>query len=187
MQSAYLTFIALSSALAGGVLAARHVLHPTGAGVPAAVVNPAQDDCPPIEAFSLADHWSVSLGSMPADQVWPRLRQALAAWRKAYFPQDTSSLPALVLERAASPQQQTSRLDAHEGRTCFFRVRQSPQVQYRLALAFRIVEPAGRGATTLEVRWLSGLRGAGEKTWLADRERVGPLVEDLVRRLTQPQ
>ncbi len=182
----YLSFVALSAALAGGVLTARLVLRPTAAGVPAVILNAEQDECPPIDAFSRADHWSVSLSGVPPDQVWPRLRQALDAWRKQYFPEDTSSLPALVLERDASPQQRTSRLDAYEARTCFFRVRQAPRVQYRVALAFKILEPTSRDATTLEVRWLSGIKGAGERTWTIDRERVGPLVEDLVRRLKQP-
>lgn len=182
----YLSLVALSSALAGGVLAARLVLRPTAAGVSAAILPSEQDECPPIDAFSRADHWSVSLSGVPPDQVWPRLRQALDAWRKTYFPGDTSSLPALVLERDASPQQQKSRLDAYEARTCFFRVQQAPRVQYRLALVFRILEPASPGTTTLEVRWLSGIKGAGERTWTMDRERAGPLVEDLVRRLKQP-
>src|ERR1041385_5342160 len=182
----YLSLVALSSALAGGVLTARLVLRPTGAGMPAVILNPEQDDCPSIDAFSRADHWSVSLNGVAPDHVWPRLREALAAWRKTYFPEDTSSLPALILEREASPQQQTSRLDAYEARTRFFPVHQSPRVQYRVALAFKILEPTSRGATTLEVRWLSGIKGAGERTWTNDKERVGPLVEDLVRGLKQP-
>jgi len=74
----YLSFVVWSFVLGGGVVAAaRVVLHATGAGVPGAVVTRAQDDCPPTEAFSLADHWSVSLHSVAPDQVWPRLRQAL--------------------------------------------------------------------------------------------------------------
>jgi hypothetical protein len=140
--------------------------------------------CPDAAQFLLSEPWTVHLPRDVGDTAWGRVRASLLEWRAANFPGDTSSLGVLVVNRAAAAQQVAAQPRAENAQTCFFVKRVSRRIEYRIAFLFTLrPAPAAGSGPLLEVRWLSGMKGAGEETWQRDVARAAPLVEQLVQYL----
>ncbi len=150
-----------------------------------------QQACPEPTDFAAASSRPVELPP-GAVNVWPAVREALKRWRDSSFrvafeggPQDAEP-PYVAMETSPAAQMQQAPPDLQSGHTCFFegRVKDRPNTDFRIAFWFGIhgtrSPKAGR---ILEVRWISGIKGAGERAWLPEVPASGRQTESLARRI----
>lgn len=140
-------------------------------------------ECPAMSDFEVADPWSIALPQMADEEVWRRIQEALRAWSKRNVESpDTSGRPLAMVDRRAPIQQLTPTL--RHARTCYFELDTDSRVDRRLAFRFTLWPAETReDARVLEIRWLGGIKGGGERTWMTEEKRSGLLAEDLILEL----
>lgn len=158
--------LAAAAALAAGP-APRPPFRPSAIG---------SQPCPAPADFVLATPRPVTLPAAPVD-VWSVVRAALTRWRDSTFGADydvgsAEATPAYVMmEASPAGQIQQASVDLAAGHTCFFegRSKKRRNTDFRIAFWFGIRgTPGQKAGRVLELRWVSGIKGSGERTWQPD-------------------
>ena len=189
----YVSFLLLGAAIALGAVTSRALLDRRADLAGVAPPSAQTEQCPDRAQFALADARLIPLGRMDPAAAWDRIREVLGQWQTQHFGDTTRKaaqaapllgLPLLFMEQEPAMMQQRVAAVAQNARTCFFQLR-IRRVDYRIAFWFTFRPPdAQTRATALELRWLGGVKGAGERTWKPEGQWAGALVEDLVQRIT---
>lgn len=146
-------------------------------------------DCPEGPDFAVAPIRVIRLPSKPVD-LWGLVRGALTRWRDssfaaAYPPQvPEREPPYLAMEAGTAAQlQQQAAPQTTSAHTCFFEGRLR-RTDFHIAFWVAVHEaPAQKGGGTIELRWLGGSKGAGERAWGPAVEQAGKFAESLAQRI----
>jgi hypothetical protein len=90
------------------------------------------------------------------------------------------------MESSPAAQMQQAPPELQSGHTCFLqgRAKDRANTDFRIAFWFGIHITKGQKAgRILEIRWLSGTKGAGERTWRPEVPLSGRQAESLARRI----
>lgn len=147
--------------------------------------------CPEPGDFARAPSRPVELPAGPVN-IWGAVREALTRWRDSSFQAafnaeaQEAGPPYLAMETSPAVQMQQAPPAFQSAHTCFFegRTKDRRNTDYRIAFWFAIRGAEGQKAgRILEVRWISGIKGSGERSWQAEVPQSGRQGEWLARRI----
>jgi len=127
-----------------------------------------------------------------AVNTWGAVREALKQWRDSSFraafemgAQDAEP-PYVAMEGGPAVQMQQRLPQFESGHTCFFegQMKDRRNTDFRIAFWFGIHNAQGqKTGGVLEVRWISGIKGSGERSWQPEVPQSGRQAESLARRI----
>jgi hypothetical protein len=162
------------------------------AGSQAAPSTVVQASCPTLADFAIGPSTLLAV-ALPVDKVFSTIDQALRVWSEKDLPDVAKGNPTdkVELRRNASlvvepdPVQALGQQPVSKtvGRTCFYEWRIGNR-DSRIAFRFS-VRSLTRQGTTLELRWLSQIKGSAQRTWRTNPADPGLLKQRLTDRIRQ--